>query len=319
MNRKQSQKLVELVAALNDGAFHDGNSLGEMLGMTRSAVWKAIKKLEGYGVGIQSDKRKGYALAEPLQLLDENCLRMELPDITDLTVFESITSTNDYLKTIRDSRGPRVCLAEQQTQGRGRLQREWVSPFGKNIYFSCLYSFSKDISELAGLSLVVSLAVKHALAQLGLSDGLHVKWPNDIIVGEKKLAGILIEVQAESHGLCQAVIGIGVNVNMLKADIEQAWTSMQLVTGKYIDRNLVAVKLMKQLLSYLERFRLDGFASFVDEWVLADCLVGRTISLENLNSVITGKVVGIDGQGHLLLALDDGQVRAFSSGDARRV
>jgi len=319
MNRKLNSNLVALVAALNDNVYHDGNSLGDALGMTRSAVWKAIQKLTSYDVDIQSDKRKGYLMTSPLILLDEAKLSAGLPAQTELTIFETISSTNDYLKTKSNINNPQMCLAEQQTQGRGRLNREWVSPFGKNIYFSFRYPIAKDISELAGLSLIVSLAVLHTLKCAGIDKNLYVKWPNDIIYENKKLSGALIDVQAESHGLCHAVIGIGVNINMLTDEarrIQQPWTSMQAILGTYIDRNLIASQLMSHLLKYLQRFIENGFEDFISEWEAADCLQGRVITLKNFDNSITGKVIGINKQGHLQLLLDSGETRTFSSGEA---
>jgi BirA family biotin operon repressor/biotin-[acetyl-CoA-carboxylase] ligase len=319
MNKRQNHHLIALVEKLNDGEYHDGNSLGEMLGMTRSAIWKSIKKLESYGISIQSDKRKGYALEAPLLLLNPDTIFRGLPATCQLTVFESISSTNDYLKSVKKNKQIQICLAEQQTQGRGRLNREWVSPFGKNIYLSCLYPFAKDISELAGLSLVVSLAMVNMLKLLGVGQGVMVKWPNDILHANQKLSGALIDVQAESNGACHAVIGIGLNVNMLADDsgqISQPWTSMQAISGSYLDRNVVAVTLINQLLVYLDRFSQRGFVDFMDEWMAVDCLLHQTISIKNLHHTLTGKVMGINAQGHLLLVLPSGETRTVSSGDA---
>lgn len=319
MIKKTSNKLARLTAVMKDGEFHDGTALGEALQMTRSAVWKMIKKLERYDIQINSVKGRGYALCEPVILLDEDEIRAHLPKQNcQLALFESIGSTNDYLKSLRHPKGVWFCLAEQQTEGRGRLSRTWHSPFGKNIYLSCLYPFHKDISELAGLSLVVSLAIVCTLRKFGLSENLHVKWPNDIICDQRKISGTLIEVQAESHGMSQAIIGIGLNVNMLideRRKISQAWTSMRRVTGKYIDRNLVAAELIKELQNYLQCFDRDGFAAFTEEWMAAEVMTGQQASVKTINETATGKVMGINAQGHLLLKTTDGKVRAFSSGD----
>lgn len=319
MSKKSSNKLARLAAYMSDGEFHDGTALGEALQMTRSAVWKMIKKLERYDIEINSVKGRGYALCEPVILLDEELIHKHLAKQNcKLALFESIGSTNDYLKTLRNPKGVHFCLAEQQTEGRGRLSRAWHSPFGKNIYLSCLYPFHKDISELAGLSLVVSLAIVRVLQQFGLTDDLHVKWPNDIISEQRKISGTLIEVQAESHGMSHAVIGIGLNVNMLideRRKISQAWTSMRRVTGKYIDRNLVAAALIRELQNYLQCFEREGFAAFTDEWMAAEVMTGQQVTVKTVNETATGEVKGINAQGHLLMKMADGKVRAFSSGD----
>jgi BirA family biotin operon repressor/biotin-[acetyl-CoA-carboxylase] ligase len=319
MQKKFNPKLAQLVAVMSDGEFHDGTALGEVLNMTRSAVWKMIKKLERYDIEINSVKGKGYALCEPLILLDDNVIRKCLDDKKiQLTVFESIDSTNEYLKSHRFNSGVHFCTTEFQEHGRGRLNREWRSPFGKNLTLSCLYPFQKDISELAGLSLVVSLAVVKTLQQFGLQDDVKVKWPNDVLCQSKKISGTLIELQAESHGMCHAVIGVGLNVNMLideRRQISQEWNSMRRVGGVYFDRNLVCAALMNHLLDYLRRFDRDGFEFFIDEWVAAEGMHGKQVSLKSPRETVTGEAVGINAQGHLLLKMDDGQVRAFSSGD----
>jgi BirA family transcriptional regulator, biotin operon repressor / biotin---[acetyl-CoA-carboxylase] ligase len=318
MNKKHNPSLVKLIALLADGQYHDGTTIGEALQMTRSAVWKAIKKLQQCHINIISVKSKGYLLAEPLILLDMHELRekVQRKDV-DIHLFESIDSTNNYLRGLRNMEKISVCIAEQQTNGRGRFNRAWYSPFARNIYLSCLYPFKKDISELSGLSLVISLAVIRALKDFGLREKIGVKWPNDIVYDYKKISGNLIEIQAETHGLCHAIIGMGVNVNMLEADgeIMQSWTSMQRVLQEYIDRNAVCASLLNHVFDYLQRFEAQGLKSFVSEWSEVDSLKNKMIALNHAQGVIEGSVQGINEQGHLLLAMQDGKVRAFSSGD----
>jgi len=318
MQKKLNKTLIKLAAILNDGEYHDGNSLGEQLGMTRSAVWKAIHKLENYEVKFDSVKGKGYALLEPLILLDAQRIKKKLTEKVDITIFESIDSTNDYLKSLKSAKQRSVvCLAEQQTKGKGRLGREWYSPFGKNIYLSCLYPFQKDVSELAGLSLVTGIAIFRTLQDVGVNKKLYLKWPNDVLYDNQKLSGTLIEIQAETHGASHAVVGIGINVNMLGGDaITQAWTSLQKILDKYVDRNDLCALLINHLIACFRQFNEYGFASFINEWMDAEYLANRAITLQNLHEKIEGKVVGINEQGHLLLKLANGKVRAFSSGDA---
>ncbi|MBV9575769.1 MAG: biotin--[acetyl-CoA-carboxylase] ligase [Gammaproteobacteria bacterium] len=317
--KKLNDNFIKLVALLNDGQYHDGDSLGTALNMTRSAVWKAIKKLQAYGIEVSSIKGKGYALPVACELLDLKEIKKKIkPEKIDITLFESIPSTNDYLKSFKNNKQIKICLAEEQTQGKGRLNREWVSPFGKNIYFSCLYPFQKDVSELAGLSLVTGIAIIKALKNIGMTRAVCVKWPNDIMYENKKLAGVLIEIQAESHGVSQAVIGIGMNINMLNMStptITQAWTSVAKILGKSLNRNEVCAVLMTHLLHELKRFDHEGFSVYVDEWMQVDCLANRYITLKNNNEKMTGTMVGINEQGHLLLRMENGVVRAFSSGD----
>lgn len=254
-------------------------------------------------------------------LLDSNEIKQSLPDDIELTILQSIDSTNNFFKTQPQTNTIKCCLAEQQTQGRGRLDHTWHSPFGKNIYLSCYYPLQKNIRELGGFSLIIGLSILAALRTLGLTHNIHTKWPNDILCRNKKIAGILIEVQTESPDINNMTIGIGLNVNMLPSDedtsesIEQAWTSLHEETGSAWDRNHVAAILLHHILSYIRRFEQEGFKSFINEWMTADSLMHKIITLNNMNNLITGEVVGINSQGHLLLRLPDNNIQAFSSGD----
>src|SRR3990167_5018644 len=160
--KKFSTTFTKLVNILNDGNYHDGTTLSSRLQISRSAVWKAIQKLEKYGIPVHAMKGKGYALAEPLILLNQKTIKRGIQTANiDFTIFESIHSTNTYCvpQPRIKNKNISICLAETQTGGLGRLQRSWHSPFGQNIYLSCTYSFQKDVSELSGLSLVISLAI----------------------------------------------------------------------------------------------------------------------------------------------------------------
>lgn len=279
-----------------------------------------MQKLLQYGVKLDSVKGKGYALLEPLVLLDQHKIKKHFPK-AEVFVFEKIDSTNTYLKNLKPGLKQKtlaICLAEQQTKGRGRFDREWFSPFAKNIYLSCLYPFQKDVSELSGLSLVVSLAIARTLEDFGITKKCFVKWPNDIVYEQQKLSGSLIEVLAETHGACHAIIGIGVNVNMLQEEgrlISQAFTSMQQILSVYIDRNKVCLRLLENLFTYLQRFELQGLNAFMEEWKKADGLFGKVITVRNFNETLDGQAMGINEQGHLLLKTKAGNLRTLASGD----
>ena len=315
MIKNPHDNLIQVVQILNDGQYHDGDSIGEMLQITRSAVWKIIQKLLTYQVKIDSIKGKGYALLEPLILLNREHIQKKFPQV-DIHLFVSIDSTNQYLKLFKQVKSPIVCLSEKQTAGKGRFNREWHSPFAKNLYFSFLYPFQKDVSELAGLSLLTGLAVVATLKQFGIKEGLSLKWSNDVMHNHKKLSGNLIELQAETHASCQAIIGIGINVNMCEGEgISQPWTSMQNILQNYIDRNQLCERLIFNLLDYLMRFDQYGFQPFVNEWNQWDSLVNKTIALKNVNQTFSGRMLGVNEQGYLLLELATGEIRTFSSGE----
>lgn len=318
-----NQNLVKITELLSDGEFHDGTSIGNQLHITRAAVWKVMKKLEQYAIPLTSVKGKGYRLESPLILLNPKKIKTKLRHRTvQLDVIEKIDSTNEYLKQfISHNQQIRICIAETQTQGKGRLNRQWHSPFGENIYFSMLCPFEKDISELSGLSLVVGLAICHAIESTLDLQGNHlqVKWPNDILIGKQKLAGVLVEIRAESNGSCQVIIGVGINVNMsqvTKTDIQQPWISLRNVTQQYQDRNDLCAALVDSLIDYFQRFSLKGLSVFIEEWKQRDCLADTAIAVMSGNKKQEGICRGINVHGHLLLETADRNILAVSSGDA---
>ncbi|MCD6055137.1 MAG: birA [Gammaproteobacteria bacterium] len=317
-----NSNLVMIAELLSDGQYHDGTSIGKCLNITRAAIWKAIKKLEEYDVPLNSIKGKGYRLEVPLLLLNQKKIKANLKHRSvQLDILEKTTSTNDYLKKFTgQNQKIIICMAETQTQGKGRLHRNWYSPFGENIYFSILCPFEKDISELSGLSLVVGLAVCHAIeSAIELSSNcLKLKWPNDILLNHRKIAGILIEIEAESNGFCQAIIGIGINVNMNKAPkncIDQKWSSLLKATKNFQDRNILGATLIDSLIDYLERFSSNHLSVFIEEWKKRDCLANREISLISGSKEAKGICAGINENGCLLLKTADKKILTFSSGD----
>ena len=312
-----SQNLIKIASILSNLEYHDGDTIGTLLGITRSAVWKSIKKLEEYGIEVTSIKNKGYALKETLLLIDKNrILQQCIGSNIEIEVFENIDSTSNYLNKRIDSNERRICFAEIQNSGRGRMGKSWHSPFGQNIYMSYAYCFKKDISELNGLSLVVGIAVLSAIQEIGVDIPIGLKWPNDGVYMLGKLMGNLVELKSEAYGETTAIIGIGINVNMLSGDetITQNWTSLRKITGKYIDRNELCIALIHNLNAYLELFAKYGLREFMSKWRELDTLYNKKIKLNN--GEYEGIAKGINEQGNLLLELATGEVRAFSSGEA---
>ena len=237
-----------------------------------------------------------------------------------LDVFESIDSTNAYLKQFNGKQaGLRVCIAEMQTQGRGQFDRSWYSPFGQNIYLSMRYPFQKEITHLKGLSLVVGLSVCRVIESVcSLKPNcLKVKWPNDVFWDACKLAGILIEIQKTSKEGCQAIIGIGVNVNMQKTSqisIEKPWASLFEITKTYQDRNRLSAALIDTLMDDLDLFSNEGLTAFMKAWKQRDYLKGRFVTLQLGQQKQEGVCQGVDDQGCLLIQAKDGKVSAWASG-----
>lgn len=313
--------MERLLKILADGQFHSGEALGEQLGVSRAAIWKQLKKLEGLGLALHSVKGRGYRLADPLALLSTERLLAELqPEVVaqlrGVELSLSIPSTNGAaMAALSQDRHGWLYLAEQQTAGRGRRGRPWVSPFGRNLYFSLCWSFSGGAAALEGLSLVVGLAVRDGLADCGVTD-LGLKWPNDVLRGPRKLAGILLEMSGDAAGQCQVVIGVGINVGMPEAAgqlIDQPWSDLQDLSPA-LDRNQILARVLNRLFPYLATFAQQGFGAFGDRWRQHDALAGRSVTLMTPRVQLAGICRGVDGQGALLLETAAG-VEAFHGGE----
>ncbi|WOE79043.1 bifunctional biotin--[acetyl-CoA-carboxylase] ligase/biotin operon repressor BirA [Pseudomonas protegens] len=308
-----------LLELLKDGRFHSGQALGEALGVSRSAIWKQLQLLEvELGLVIHKVRGRGYQLATPITLLNsaEINRRSSSSGAWDVRIFDSVDSTNaEALRSIEGGGvAPFLVLAERQTAGRGRRGRKWVSPFAENIYYSLVLRIDGGLRQLEGLSLVVGLAVMRTLREYGIP-GAGLKWPNDVLVGQKKVAGILLELVGDPADVCHVVLGIGINVNMQSAEeIDQEWTSVRLESGKVIDRNQLVARLGEILVAYLERHRLNGFSAIQGEWEQGHLWQGCAVSLIAGVNKVDGVVLGIDRQGALRLSVE-GEEKTYSGGE----
>ncbi len=310
-----------LLALLSDGQFHPGPELGEKAGCSRSAVWKAIHSLQAQGVEIFSVRGKGYRLPSPVELLDEARIRSGMSDtsrqrLQGLDVLLQAPSTNAVLlERVRHGHARvEACFAEYQTAGRGRRGRTWQSPFGGNIYCSLLWPFATGASRLAGLSLATAVAIGRALRECGLGS-YSLKWPNDILVDGRKLAGVLLEVVGEASGPCAVIIGVGINVRTPASRMEgvdQPWVDLETASGSAVDRNRLAGQVLGHMIDALMAFEHNGLTPFVDEWNRHDMFLGREVELLVGSDSIIGVAQGIDQAGALILAHDGGREHFFS-------
>lgn len=307
-----------LLKLLEDGEFHSGEALGAALGISRAAVWKKLQQAEAeLNIEIHKVRGRGYRLATPVSLLDIESLGLALAAIGwSVQVHDTLGSTN--AEAMRLTEGghalPVLVLAEQQTAGRGRRGRKWVSPFGENIYFSLALRVEGGMRQLEGFSLLVGLAVMKTLREAGIA-AAGLKWPNDILVNSKKLAGILLELAGDPADVCHVVIGVGINVNMRNSsEVDQAWTSMCIEAGYTFDRNLVVSALARNLDGYMSAHRVHGFAAFQKEWERSHQWQGAEVTLLAGSAEIQGIVLGVDATGALRLDVC-GQEKIFSGGE----
>lgn len=311
--------MLTLLGLLQDGRFHSGQALGAALGISRSAVWKQLQQLEAeLNLPVHKVRGRGYRLANQLVLLDAERLAEPGRSPTwSCVLVDSTDSTNaEALRCLgRGAQAPFFVLAERQTAGRGRRGRKWASPFAENLYYSLVLRIEGGARQLEGLSLVVGLAVMQALRSTGVV-GVGLKWPNDLLVSGRKIAGILLELSGDPADVCHVVIGIGINVNMraLDENIDQPWTSMRLEVGELVDRNVLVGQLNERLHDYLERHREQGFAALQAEWEAAHLWQGRSVCLTAGERQIEGVVLGIDRQGALRMRVD-GVERQYSGGE----
>lgn len=311
-----------LLPLLASGEFCSGQDLADALGVSRTAVWKQLNKLSGdTGVHIESVKGRGYRIPGGLDLLDADTVQAGLSPVAGallsrLQILESVDSTNaEVLRQIDEGAAPGlVCTAEQQTAGRGRLGRQWVSPFAGNLYLSLLWEFSQGASALEGLSLAVGVAVARALVASGLPPA-QLKWPNDILFDGAKLGGVLLEMTGDAAGPCQIVVGVGLNVSMPAAAadaIDQAWTDLDTIAGKsHPGRNALLAALLNELLPLAAGFESGGFAPWRDEWQALDAFAGKSVVLNTGGAQIAGTARGVDGRGALQLETTDGIQAVF--------
>lgn len=309
-----SMDLLPLLQVLSDGQFHSGEQLGASLSLSRSAVWKQVERLRDLGVEVHSITGKGYRLPAAFDLLSREAILANLGGSASeweqcFDVLFTVGSTNAEAMRLAQGGADRYAiLAEHQSQGRGRRGRVWVSPLGANIYISMVVSFQMGIGALEGLSLAVALHVVRALEIEGVK-GLGVKWPNDILLEGRKLAGILLEVCGDLAGPCKVVIGLGLNVRMPKsasAQIDQPYTDLSAHFSGCPDRNKIVATVITELTQGLEQFNVSGFAPLQPYWDSLDVYRSHMVEIRAGSNVVQGKVLGVSNSGALVLETGHG-------------
>ena len=319
--------VARVFARLADGRFHSGEELARALKVSRSAVWKAAGTLRALGAELQAVRNRGYRLATASELLSAGKIREHLGHdtrghIPRLEAVWSIASTNTALL---ERPGPEngtseVLLAEYQTAGRGRRGRSWLAPPGGAICLSLSWMFAEVPQDLGALGLVIGVCALRALRELNVQQAA-LKWPNDLLIGERKLGGVLIDLRAESGGPAYVVIGIGLNValgeEVLRKIAAAGLPAADLASAGLpaSSRNRVAADLIRACVRGLIEFERLGLAPFLEEWRRADALRGRVVDVRAVEGALSrGFARGIDVHGALMVETPQG-VRRFISGD----
>lgn len=314
----------QLLARIADGALHSGAELARELGVSRTSIWHYAQALVAMGVPLEAARGNGYRLTHPLELLVERAIAARLSPgagtrIERIDIHFEIDSTNQRLLDLAAERDvhAHACFAEVQTAGRGRRGRRWVAPACSGICVSLGWRFDAALESLAGLSLAVGVAVHRAVSALGVAGGLELKWPNDVLLDRRKLAGILVEVRGETTGPCLAVVGIGLNVALpasVRERIEPPAVDLQWALGGIPSRNVVAAELLNTLTASVVEFEQHGLAAFADDWMRHDALAGREVDIAVGERTMSGRAEGVDADGALRVRVG-GELRRFHSGE----
>jgi len=304
------------------GSWVSGESLSNKIAVTRSAVWKQICKLREDGYVIQSSPKKGYLFQKaPDMLLPDEIregLKTRVFGKKQIVYFNETDSTNTRAKDLAIKGAPEgtLVVSEKQTKGRGRKGRNWFSPSRGGIYTSLILRPRIPPNEAPKMTLLTAVAVAetlHSLTQLKA----NIKWPNDILINGKKIAGILTEISTEMDAIDYIVVGLGMNVNTYNFpdDIHEKATSIFIETGKHFPR----VKLIREYIQwhekYYEIFKKSGFEPILKRWKELSNIIGRKIMVEMIDKKYIGEVQDIDSDGILILKDNSGKYHRISSGD----
>ncbi|MFT9496412.1 biotin--[acetyl-CoA-carboxylase] ligase [Anaerosolibacter sp.] len=308
----------------NKGSFISGEELSNRLGVTRTAIWKHINQLKGEGYEIESVSRKGYRLVGEPDVLNQHALQMELQTKVigkRIVHYDTIDSTNNMAKRIAGEGGDEgvVVISEEQTGGRGRLGRQWMSPKGTGIWMSLILRPSIAPAEAAKITQIAAAAVASAIRYVtGCEAG--IKWPNDIILQKKKVCGILTEMGAELNSVNYIVVGIGINANvdvaLFPEDIKKIATSIKACVGNSISRKELVLQILKEFEAlYLDFIHTKSIGKSVDICRAHSVTLGNMVKIINRDQTIIAEAIDLTEEGELLIRNQEGLVEKVISGE----
>ena len=305
-----------------------GADLCRRLGVSRTAVWARIEALRALGYDIAANPHQGYRLLQsPDKLFAPDLLARLGPTKIigrDIRVLDRAVSTNDVLETFAHAGHPEglVVFAEAQTKGRGRLGRQWSSPSGKGLWFSVLLRPSLPPRETTQLTAAAATALVRAIhAETGLS--VEIKWPNDILIGGCKAAGILTELSSDLDHVRHVILGIGINVSQTPSDfppdLRKVATSLRQAAGKPIDRAGLAAAVLRELDRDYRRILARQFETLAEEWESHCTTLGQQVAIHQGPRILYGRAESLDSTGALLLRTDHGRLERITGGDVRLI
>lgn len=314
-----NEKVFKILQSSKD--YISGQEISKKLNVSRQAVWKAINSLKQQGFVIDSVTNKGYKIIDYPKSLNkqvlDNTLETEFIG-KNMIVLDTISSTNDYLKVLghKDGKNGTVAAAREQTAGKGRLGRKWVSEKDENIYFSVLLRPQLSPMEVSGITPVAGLAVCKAIRDYCNID-CKIKWPNDVIVNNKKLVGILTEMSAEFDAVEFIVIGIGINTDQTEfpEEVKSKATSLYLETGKKIDKNKFLSLVLKHLETELTKSNYKINETNLEDYKNLCATIGRKVTCCKGGRKIKGTAINVNTRGELEVESEDNSLITVNSGE----
>jgi len=316
------ERLLEMLAG-REGEFISGEEASRRLGISRTAVWKHIRKLEEEGYTIEACRNRGYRLAGAPDRLTATGLAARLGTKTfgrTLHLFDEVGSTQDVAKRLAEEGAPEgtLVVAELQTSGRGRMGRSWLSPKGKGLWMSLVLRPEVPVFCTPQLTLLIAVALCRSLRrQTGLDIG--IKWPNDLLVGGRKISGILLESSAEEERLRHVVAGIGISVNLGPVDyppeLREKAVSLRMAAGRPFDRTETAALFLESLEELYDLYREEGFEPIRLLWEASSVSLGRPAELKTPQGTVEGVPLGLASSGALRVRTADGLVREVFSAE----
>jgi len=315
-------KILSALRANPNGV--SGAQLAEQLAISRAAIWARIEELRQAGYGIEAGPHFGYRLVSSPDALHADDLLARLGQTKiigrDIRVFEETSSTNDVIeKLARDGvKEGVVVFAESQTKGRGRLGRKWISPAHKGLWFSILLRPNLQPQETTQLTVASATALRRAIiAETNLQP--EIKWPNDLLIGGKKVVGILTELSAEVDRVKHITLGIGVDVNVdateLPPEVRKLATSLKIEAGEKINRAELATAILRELDFDYARICAGKFSEVADEWEAGCATIGKNVTVQMGDRKICGRAESLDDDGALLVRTEHGHLERVIGGD----
>lgn len=304
-----------------NSGYLSGEEISGSLGISRTAVWKHINSLKADGYTIDSQTKTGYRLIHRPDCLFPEEIRENLCTNEvgrNIVYFESVDSTNRAARELadKDAGGGTVVVAEKQTAGKGRLGREWHSPFRTGIWMSVILRPEIAPVDAPKITLAVATAVAKALAEeTGLNPG--IKWPNDILLNGKKVCGILTEMKADMDRIHYVIVGMGINVNDMEfpEGLRETATSLFLEAVKSFSRPLITAAVLNQLEPVYFSLIQKGFGEIRGDWKKYSVNLGREVMVNTIKETIEGVATDIDQDGLLLVKKADGSIQKITAGD----